>query len=254
MAGGGREDRCGPYLLWTDLTDPRWAAACSRLASGLDALFAERFGVRPVGSPREGIVLFRRLADFRAFVKQEGRLAAGYAGFASATDGLLVLHADTSRRTGIETLAHELTHLVEHRTFGSSLPPWLAEGMADAVGYTASEEGFRDLSGIEGVEALARRLRGAQERGEARPLAELAALRRDGFDRGVRSFDYEDSALWVRYLLLDPSLGPRFRGILAGLARGQRYGATPFVAALAQPAAELERGFAGWLARECPRR
>ena len=58
------------------------------------------------------------------------------------------------------------------------------------------------------------------DEGASRSLSELVTLSRSEFDRGIRSFDYEQSALFIRFLILDPDLGPRFRGYLAGLAAG----------------------------------
>lgn len=247
MTGGGREESCGPYRLITDSPDPRLLAACTRLGSELDAAFERRFGVRPVGHPAEALVLFRALADYRRFVQQEGRLAAGYAGFTSAPDGLVVLYAETRRRAVIETLAHEMAHLLERRAFGPGLPPWLSEGLADALGDTATEDGIGELAGIRGAEAIAQRLRAGRAAGLVRPLPELAAVKRSGFDKAVRSYDYEHSALAVRYLLLDPDLGPRFRAYLGDLSRAERYDPERLRARLGRPWEEIERGFWGWL-------
>jgi hypothetical protein len=245
--GRPHEGRCGPYGLTTDSSDSRLLAACEKIGATLDGVYAERFGVTPIGTPVEGIILFGELAAYRHYVEEDGRLAAGYAGFASDIDGLVVLHAGSGRKSAITTLAHELTHLVHRRALGTNLPPWLSEGLADAIGYGTTEEGIGPLRGVSGVEALADRLRGALARGWARPLEELAGLPRSGFDREVRSFDYEQSALLVRYLLLDPLLGPRFRGYLATLARGERYDAESLRAVLGVQWNELETGFARWL-------
>jgi len=245
--GRPQEGRCGPYALTTDSSDSRLLFACEKIGATLDAVYSERFGVTPIGTPAEGIVLFGELATYRHYVEEDGRLAAGYAGFASDIDGLVVLHAGSGRKSAITTLAHELTHLVHRRALGTNLPPWLAEGLADAIGYSATEEGIGPLRGVVGIEALAERLRGALDRGWARPLEELVGLPRSGFDHGARSFDYEQSALLVRYLLLDRELAPRFKGYLQAIARGERYGPERLRAALGLSWNDLERGFSGWL-------
>ncbi len=248
VMGHPREGRCGPYGLTTDSSDSRLLSACEKIGASLDGVYAERFGVAPTGPPAEGIVLFSQLSTYRAYVEKDGRLAAGYAGFASDVDGLVVLHAGSGRKTAITTLAHELTHLVHRRALGTNLPPWLSEGLADAIGYGTTEEGIGPLRGLSGVEALAERLRGALGRGWARPIQELTGLPRTGFDRGVRSFDYEQSALLVRYLLLDdPDLALRFKGYLKALALGERYEPEKLRAALRVAWSGLEAGFAGWL-------
>ncbi len=244
VMGRPQEGRCGPYRLTTDSSDTALLSACERIGASLDHVYAERFGVTPIEAPAEGIILFKDLSTYRAYVEQDGRLAAGYAGFASDIDGLVVLHAGSGRKGAITTLAHELTHLVHRRALGTNLPPWLSEGLADAIGYGTTEEGIGPLRGIAGVEALAERLRAALDRGWARPIQELAGLPRSGFDRGVRSFDYEQSALLVRYLLLDPVLGARFKGYLAALARGERYDPERLRTALGVSWSELEADFA----------
>jgi len=138
LGGGGREESCGPYRLYTDAADPRLVAACARLAGRLDALYEERYGVRPLGEPAEAIVLFGEIDRYRALARETG-VPLGYAGYTLATRGLAVFHAgDQPIATFLSTLAHELTHLVSRRALGVNLPPWLSEGLADGIGDTAT--------------------------------------------------------------------------------------------------------------------
>ena len=250
LKGGGREGRCGPHPIWTDSSDSRLAAACARIGSTLDDAFAARFGVRPSGTGSEGIVLFSEMGAYRRYVREAGWLAAGYAGFASEVDGLVVLHAGVPRAQVLTTLAHELTHMAERRSLGNALPPWLSEGLADAVGYTAGEAGIGELSGLGGVEGQAKRLRSAYREGAAEALQRLASLPRSRFDRGIRSYDYEQSARLVRYLLLDPTLKPRFRAYLARLGAGERYDAERCRNALGPSWSALDAGLRAWVERE----
>lgn len=241
---GGQELRCGPYLLWTDVRDERTLRACAQIGERLDAAYASRYGVRPRGMPRTGIVLFARLADYRSFVQADARLSAGYAGFASAADGLVYLHGSDPRARTISTLAHELTHLVEARVFPRGLPPWLSEGMAEGIGQSAREEGLLPLASTPPDEASLRRLRDAYRSNEAGDLGRLFRASRSEFDRGVRSFDYEESALLVRFLASDARYAARFRTELARLAAGERYQAERF---LARERGDLARDFESWL-------
>ncbi len=243
---GGQELRCGPYLLWTDVREPRRLAACARIGERLDAAYFERYGVRPQGTPRTGIVLFARLADYRAFVHQDGRLAAGYAGFASDADGLVYLHANDPLPRTIATLAHELSHLVERRVFPRGLPPWLSEGLAEGMGQSAREEGFLPLATTPLDDSAIRRLRNALKAQEAGDLARLLGLSRSAFDRGVRSFDYEESALLVRFLASDPRYVERFRAELARLAAGERYEAERFLNGWS---GDLKRDLERWIGK-----
>ncbi len=248
LGAAAREETCGPYRLLTDVTDRRLLAACGRLASGLDALYEERFGVRPRGQPAEAILLFSDLEDFRAFARADG-MPMGYAGYAVGGRGFAVFHADTSQREAFfPTLVHELAHLVGRRALGPNLPPWLSEGLADAIGDSAGGEGFRPLARRAGNGAQAQRLRRAYGGDRAGGLERLAGLKRGGFDRGTVSHDYEQSALFVRFLLTDPELEPRFRSFLGALARGTKYSPERLASALAVGWEELDRRFEAWIA------
>ncbi len=246
LAGGGRVESCGPYRLYTDVADARRVAACARLAERLDEVYEARYGIRPLGEPASAIVLFGEVDGYRAFAR-EGGVPLGYAGYALAARGLAVFHAADSFDDFVTTLAHELTHLVNRRALGVNLPPWLAEGLADGIGDTATPGGFEPLHGIAGLEALARRLLKAQDAGQADSLARLVALGRGEFDRGVVSHDYEQSALLVRFLLGEPNLASGFRKFLSDFAAGEPYDPEGLAADLGAGWADLDRRFQQWL-------
>ena len=198
--------------------------------------------------PAEAILLFTRGEDFRAFQRRDGGVATGYAGYARPVRGFLALWAgDPPYADFAPTLAHELSHLVHRRALGTDLPPWLSEGLADAIGDPATAAGLQPLQGLNGVEAQASRLRAAYKSGQAQPITRLVTLTRAGFDRTLPSYDYEQSALLVRYLLLSPSLGPKFRSYLQGLAAGEPYAAPGMEEALGVGWEEVEKGFVAWL-------
>lgn len=249
FGGTLREESCGPYGLLTDSSDAVLIRACGVLAGELDGVVRARFGVAPMGEARGTVLLFARRADFRRFAEADGRVRQGYAGYSSRVRGYVALAAEGPPREEIvRTLAHELTHLVLRRTFGEALPPWLAEGLADAVGDTARPEGFAPLEGWQGVEGPAARLRGIYAGGRAPDLEGLARLDRSGFDRGAASVDYEASALLVRYLLEEPQRAARFRAYLGDLAQGQAYSAEGLRRSLGTGWAELDVAFAAWIA------
>ncbi len=259
LAGGGRQENCGPYRLYTDATDERLIAACRRPAELLDEIYAARYGIRPRGEPAAAIVLFADARSYRAFAR-EGGVPLGYAGYALAARGLAVFHAtgsDSRRASGataldsfVNTLVHELTHLVNRRALGVNLPPWLAEGLADGIGDTATPEGFDPLDGIVGLGPLARRLKGARESGKAGNLERLVSLKRGEFDRGTVSYDYEHSALLVRFLLAEPELASGFRKFLSDFAGGEPYHPDRLVTALGTSWSGLENRFTPWLVEQ----
>lgn len=245
--GDAREGRCGPYRLATDLPGDAFLQICARVATPLDTTFHQRFGLIPRGQPEEGVLLFSDRKEFQTFARQDG-LRSGYAGYANGAEGFLALPVGgLSPDEFAQTLGHELTHLLLRRAMGPGLPPWLAEGLADALGDTATPSGIRPLMGLEGAEAQARRLQQAYRQGRPGGLERLALLRRADFDRGPRSYDYEQSALFVRFLLLDPTLGPRFRAHLQAIAGQSIRDPQQLPKDLEQTWEELDQGFQQWL-------
>lgn len=248
LRGGGSQHRCGPYPLWTDVTAPTLLAVCERIGARLDAVYGARYSVTPVGEPQETIFLFAHGGGFRAFMAEEGAVRAGYAGVARGTKGFVALSADgLALETVAATLAHELTHLVNRRALGSDLPRWLGEGLADGIGDSAGAGGLGELRGLSGVEDEARRLAWGYGEGKVGSAARLVALGRGEFDREVVSFDYEQSALLVRYLLLDARLGGSLRDYLRQLAAGKRYSASALQATLGVSWSTLDRRLRTWV-------
>ena len=245
---GGSEGKCGPYTLLGDVTDVELLAACERIAAQLDDTYSQRFGVVPVGQPAATILLFDNRDGYRGFAAQEGMTAAGYAGFSIPSRGYTAAWADAVRSEDFaKTLAHELTHLINRRALGGSLPRWLSEGVADAIGDTATEAGIQSLDGLKGVEGEAKRLRLGLESGQVHSVARLVALNDGDYDAATVSYDYEQSALLVRYLLLEPDLADGFRVFLAKLAEGEDYSPELLQQHLAVEWTELDRRMNTWL-------
>jgi len=250
LSAGGQLLSCGPYSLLTDVDDRPLIAACQRLADPLDATYEQRYGVRPIGQPAETVLLFRRLADFRAFNASgaAGGAASGYAGHAIPSRGLVVLHAETgSRQATLRTLLHELTHLLNRRAVGTELPRWLAEGLADGIGDTATADGLLPLVAVRGAAGEACRLQLGYRSGQAEPVSRLLTLESAAFDRGAVSYDYEQSAFLVRFLLAKPDLAAPFRHLLRTLASGTPYAKLDLLALLGVAPQTLDRRFEEWI-------
>lgn len=242
-----RETGCGGYRLLTDLAVARIAPICSRAVAGLDEAYAALYGVAPVGRPAEAVLLFADEGSFRRFVSDDGG-AAGYAGYAVGARGFAALAAGARSDDELaSTLIHELTHLVSRRALGPDLPPWLSEGLADGVGDAATAAGLAEPRGFDGVGFQVERLRGAYRLGRAASLERLVALRWGEFDARTVSFDYEQSALLVRFLLAEEDLAPRFRGYLATLAGGERYDPAALGRRLGSSWSELDERFRTWI-------
>lgn len=244
------EDTCGPYPLLTDADDRALLDSCTRLATVLDQAYRTRYGIAPRGRPAATIVLFTRQRDFRSFASDRG-LAAGYAALTRATEGFLALYrGEQGRRAVLRTLVHELTHLVNRRAIGPDLPRWLSEGLSDGLGDTASEGGeLLPLTGVEGSEGEAKRLALAYGENRVVSLRRLLTLEDDAFDRQAVSYDYEQSAMVVRFLLAEPARAGAFRAFLAELATKETYDAERLRTALGVSWSALDRDFESWLAR-----
>jgi hypothetical protein len=245
----------GPYRLLGDVEPPaRWA----ELAAALDAAYAERTGVDPLGVPAETVAVFAERADYRELQRGEDQLAGldpdGHAGFGLAA---LTLEAEPGG-VAEATLVHELVHFVNRRALGPSLPPWLEEGLAEDLAWTrfdAGRGGFRwgelrpglhrqgsrlvMVGAVAGIDRLA----AAHARGELPWIAELIALDWRDFVAAGAELRYAHARLLVGFLLDDPRLGGGFRGFLAGLAAGGDADRPALEAALGHRLAELELGF-----------
>ncbi len=242
-------EACGPYQLLTDAAGPLLGglrALCAGPVTAFESEYRHRFGVAPSEPPAGTLVLFAERRRFQRYVAADPRLPRVAAGFSLALDGLVALPAGERPLAEVAgTLIHELAHLAHRRTFGSPLEPWLSEGLADELGYSAGPDGFASPAGFTGMEGLRTRLRGGYATGRAGPLARLVALPRSSFDRDPVSWDYDQAALFVRFLLLDPELAPRFRAWLAARAAGGT--PPPLTAGLGLDEEALESRFRRWL-------
>lgn len=243
----GRTEVCGPYLLITNVQKPRLLAACGRLASQLDTVYTKRYGIEPIGKPRGAILLFSKMKTYREFAQAQG-LSAGYAGFSLGSRGVVLLHAEVEpMKALLNTLAHELTHLVNRRALGGNVPAWLSEGLASEIGLSAGENGFRELSHRAGEGTRVQRLREAYTDGRAGDLRRLLSLNYREFDREAVSFDYEQSSLFVRFLLADKTRAPKFRAFLKELASSPEHTPESFLQTLGTSWVALENNFEQWL-------
>lgn len=247
---------CGPYRLITDARGrarEHLRAVCAGAVVHFEREYAARLGVEPAHPPAGTIVAFGDRGRFRAWLAVDGGPLRIYAGLSRPAEGLVVLPVDEVPADELaRTLIHELAHLAHRRTFGVVPEPWLSEGLADVVSESATVEAFRPLAGFDGVEGLRQRLLGAQRQGRLGSLADLTERGRDRFDAAAVSDDYEQAALLVRFLLLDPELAPLFQATLAGRARPGRAPAPPFPPTGGPDWAAIEARFVSWLGSDPP--
>lgn len=265
MEGGGVEARCGPYILFTDARDSSIAEDCGQLASRLEGVYRDRFGLSPVGSPAEAIFLFLSQDSYDAFISDDERIPAEKGGHAAPASGYLALHSeDLPRQAVISTLVHELTHLINRRALGPALPPWLSEGLADDLAESRLDELGHLVPGELGgfsltSEAVIQHFGGTVSTGnliEALDSSELPELR-DLVQMGSEEFHeaprealhYALSSFWVRYLLSGaPGSEPAgFRAYLAAVASGESITRGLLIDRLGGDWRRLEAGFRTWL-------
>ncbi|MGE0639650.1 MAG: Fpg/Nei family DNA glycosylase [Thermoanaerobaculia bacterium] len=261
----------GPYTLLTDVDAPRLVERAAALARELEAAYPARYGLTPVGRPRESVVLFAREADYRAFQRREPLLAqlegaSGLAGF-----GLIATYRESRPDDEIlATLAHEWVHLLNRRAIGPALPPWLEEGTADDLSscvigpagelrpgtwsriLTPSAGGWR----IDGGEAALRELVVALRRpdgGARAPLDLEATLKLDwlAFSGGEAApLHYAAANAFLRWILADEELAGRLRRWFDAIATGEPVDLESLRAGLDRSWPEIQASLSAWLESE----
>ncbi len=120
----------GPYALYTDVQNQELLGRFTKIATNLSTAYEERFHLNPGPEDGEVIVLYTAEKAYRTFEAAEPSVAnARTDGF--ATRGLVVLYVGDQDDFILDVmLVHELTHLLNRRVFGLTIPTWLNEGLA----------------------------------------------------------------------------------------------------------------------------
>lgn len=265
MEGGGVELPCGGYFLYTDTRGSSLSEDCGQLASQLEEIYRDRFGLTPVSDPAEAIFLFRTKDAYEAFSADFESLPAERDGHAAPARGYLALHSENlPREAVVSTLVHELTHMINRRALGPALPPWLSEGLADDLAESRLDEFGRLIPGELGGYRLvtetmiqefgggvsARKLIEALDSTGLPELRDLVHMGSDEFHGAQReALLYALSSFWVRYLLsAAPGSEPAgFRGYLEAVARGESITPDLLVQHLGGDWSQLEAGFLTWV-------
>ncbi|HVR28933.1 MAG TPA: hypothetical protein VMS86_05305 [Thermoanaerobaculia bacterium] len=254
------ESRLGRYSLVTDVVDDGLLRALGAAAEEVEPLYGSRYGLTPVGEAAETIVLYRSEESYRLFQARSERIR-GLASRGHVGWGMVALYAgEGAQRDAVApVLRHELGHLLNRRSLGPALPPWLDEGIADD--FAAFELDARLAPREPALEAMRRveenrieiwgtlasldQLAREIATGSVPTIPELLGLDWDVFvEEPAADLHYAASAWLVRYLLDESSeaaLG--FRSFLRGVARGGGAGADDLVTSLGRPWPELDAGF-----------
>ena len=205
-----RLGRLDPYLLYTDLAAKGVGPFCRELVAQAEERWTARYGVAPVGQAEEAILIFADREGYEDFAElaEGGPLPPGTTGHAAR--GLVATFAGERSPAEIcRSLLHEIAHLLERRSLGPALPPWLGEGLA---------RDFTDHLLDDGVDVA--RVAAAVRGGTAPGFERLTGLDHEAFHGAGRTLHYDLSQLWIGYLLGDAELEDGFRYFLDYLSRG----------------------------------
>lgn len=253
----------GPYAAVTDVADSALLTFLGQLAEDVERLYTTRYGLRPVGEAREEIVLFRDEGAYRRLARRDSRIAE-LASAGHTVNGMVLLYAgDRPAREVGATLVHELVHLLNRRSLGPALPPWLDEGMAEDLAQSRIGPGgklepgtvggqARDLGDhveLHGGLAAALVLQDAVAAGTAPRVEDLLASPWEEFVAAGRDQRYDAACFFVRYLVDGEggALAPGFRAYLAALADGGPADAESLRARIDRPWPLLDMGWHVWL-------
>jgi hypothetical protein len=253
-------ERLGAYPLFTDVNDAALKIVLDRAARGVDDAYRARYGLSLVGNPAETVVVFRRRADYEAYLARTGGPAAETGHVAG---GVVALYREGRLIDDVRaTLVHELVHVLGRRGLGPALPPWLDEGMADDLAESTFGEGGRPIPGtlsdpalrtpgfveIHGGHASLDMLRRQIAGPGLVPLAELTSLGEEEFlARSPRGLTYAESSFFIRYLLASGH-APSFRSFLHGVASGRPPSPDALVAEMGTSWSDLDAGLAAYVA------
>ncbi len=264
LRGRERAVPLGAHTLYTDDDNDSLLAHLDKVAGQLEALYGSRYGVVPIGTAAEAVVLYQSDIAYR-LVQQRTERLAGLNAAGHNSKGVAVLYSGGRSRSDVTaTVVHELTHFLNRRAVGPQLPPWLDEGLADDLALLRIDEEGRihpgELSGrrrqqgkrhqFQGGLASLWRLREAARRGDLPRLPELISTDWEGFVHSPKiQLHYAAAAFWVRYLVEgeDGRHAAGFRAFLAAVAAGEPPAVETLQAKLGEPWSKLDAGFRSWI-------
>lgn len=244
------------YSLLLGLRDPVLTGALRAELLEIESAYSARYRLEPLGDAAETVVVFRDEENYRAFQETAPALA-GLRSAGHSIRGLVALYkGDRSLGDVRETLRHEVAHLLNRRSLGPALPPWLGEGIADDLALLSKLEGddpfalYRFTLGNEtlyrGPLASLRLLQQTMDAGGWVPLHRMLGMDWEQFVRGGRApLLYAQSSFLVHWLL--ESRPDAFRRYLNGVSLGRPASAAELSRACGVEIQELDAEFRAWL-------
>ena len=130
----GREEelKLGPYHLITDVEDHQLIDRLLPLAEQTESVYAQRYDLKPLGNPKEAILFYEQEQPYRSGAGAFAQPARFWRPTGHTGHGMVLFYRGKRRPQEIQnTFVHELGHLLNRRSLGPALPPWLDEGLAD---------------------------------------------------------------------------------------------------------------------------
>ncbi len=250
--GAGLSLRSDHVLLTTDLAAAQ-ALPLVRLAQQhVEALLAAYSEVLDLRLPLEPLPVrvYARRADFAAVLAARVGEAEGWNAYYDVEDGLVRVAAEPAAQAPLPLsadLKHELTHAVidlsaprpvPHARIVGGLHFWLWEGIA------VHAEGLGEAGAGAAYAVREARFRSRLAHREVPSVADYLVLPQERFT----GQHYDMTAVWMRFLLADPQLGPRTLDLLRRLIAGDLTRHDP-ERECGLPVSELERRWRLFLGR-----
>lgn len=259
-----RRGQLGPYALYTNVSDGALLDHLHAIALQVEPIFIARYGRRPLGSPREAVVLYESDVAYRLLEHRSPRLTGLHSSGFNAAGLVVFFKGDRHPQEVGATFIHELVHLLNRRALGPALPPWLDEGLADDLSHLrVNADGTFEPEALAGMRIVGdgkitilgalsalQILEDARSKGTLPSLEELTHLDWDAFVRSDRiNLHYATSAFFVRYLLMaeDRRHAATFRAFLNEVAAGHSTHGEALRTQLGMGWSELDASFASWL-------
>ncbi len=241
------EARTAHFNLYSCGTPQEVYKVITRLEQFRDA-YGLLAGAQSLTSPPITVIAFPNTDAMRPFLPQYQGQAMSLSGFfkRSSDENLIVLALTGTNTESLDTIYHELTHLLLRRNDGI-WPVWLQEGMAEM--YSTFESTGR---GVRFGKPIPSHLWALQHE-DWMPLKDLLSVTHDSPQYNERSYQgmfYAESWLLTHYLMNgdNPTIKARFRDYTPLLRRGQTT-VEAFTNALRMPLPAIEADLKRYLAR-----
>ena len=244
------------YTVLMGFRDLPLRAAVTTELRNLESRYRRRFRLSPIGKAVETVVIFDTEQRYRDFENTAPALA-GLGSAGHSTRGLIALfRGDRSQTDVVETLRHEVVHLLNRRAIGPALPPWLEEGLADELAVLAElqeEDPFaahRFRLGKQtlyrGPLASLRLLLQAEASGQWVSLQRMLGMDWEQFVKGGRSsLLYAESSFFVHWLLETDENA--FHRYLNSISVGRPASAAELSRSFGRTVSQLDEEYRSWI-------